>query len=68
VLCRNLAFTYFDEEGARRALERIAGRLRPGGALVIGMHEHLPAPAEGFAPWPGRRAIYRRTAGVSTSS
>jgi chemotaxis protein methyltransferase CheR len=62
VLCRNLAFTYFDADGARRALERIADRLRPGGALVIGMHEQLPAPAEGFEPWPGCRAVYRRTA------
>ena len=46
----------------RRALERIADRLQPGGALVIGMHEQLPAPAEGFEPWPGCRAVYRRTA------
>lgn len=68
VLCRNLAFTYFDAEAARRALERIAGRLRPGGALVIGVHEHLPAPAAGFEPWPGCRATYRPAAGGSTSS
>jgi chemotaxis protein methyltransferase CheR len=67
ILCRNLAFTYFNAEGARRALERIASRLRPGGALVIGIHERLPAPAEGFAPWPGCRAVFRRSA-VSTSS
>ncbi len=33
VLCRNLAFTYLDEAGARLALERLASRLRPGGAL-----------------------------------
>jgi chemotaxis protein methyltransferase CheR len=61
VLCRNLAFTYFDDEGARRALERIAGCLRPGGALVIGLHERLPAPAAGFEPWPGCRAAFRLT-------
>jgi len=67
ILCRNLAFTYFDAEGARRALERIASRLRPDGALVIGIHERLPAPAEGFAPWPGCRAVFRRSA-VSTAS
>jgi chemotaxis protein methyltransferase CheR len=67
VLCRNLAFTYFDAAGARRALERIASRLRPGGALVIGIHERLPAPAEGFAPWPGCRAVFRRRP-LSTSS
>jgi chemotaxis protein methyltransferase CheR len=65
VLCRNLAFTYFDDEGARRALERIASGLRPGGALVIGLHEPLPAPGAGFEPWPGCRATWRR---LSTSS
>jgi chemotaxis protein methyltransferase CheR len=70
VLCRNVAFTYFDEAGARLALERLASRLRPGGALVIGLHEQLPPPAENFAPWPGCRAVFRRHPGraVSTSS
>jgi chemotaxis protein methyltransferase CheR len=67
VLCRNLAFTYFDAAGARRALERIASRLRAGGALVIGLHEQLPAPAAGFEPWPGCRAVFRRSP-LSTSS
>jgi chemotaxis protein methyltransferase CheR len=62
VLCRNLAFTYFDEAGARRALARISGRLRPGGALVLGIHEQLPASAAGFAPWVGCRAVLRRDA------
>jgi chemotaxis protein methyltransferase CheR len=65
VLCRNLAFTYFDDAGARRALERFASRLRPGGALVIGLHERPPAAAAGFEPWPGCRATWRR---VSTAS
>jgi chemotaxis protein methyltransferase CheR len=59
VLCRNLAFTYFDAERARLALERIASRLREGGALVIGLHERLPQPAPEFEPWPGCRAIFR---------
>jgi chemotaxis protein methyltransferase CheR len=67
VLCRNLAFTYFDAAGARRALERIASRLRAGGALVIGLHEQLPAPAAGFEPWPGCRAVFRRSP-LGTSS
>ena len=52
VLCRNLAFTYFDAAG---------------GALVIGLHEQLPAPAAGFEPWPGCRAVFRRSP-LSTSS
>ena len=59
ILCRNLAFTYFDTGRARLALGRIASRLRPGGALVVGIHECLPQPAAGFEPWPGCRAIFR---------
>jgi chemotaxis protein methyltransferase CheR len=59
ILCRNLAFTYFDAERAQLALGRLASRLRPGGALVIGIHERLPQPAAGFEPWPGCRAIFR---------
>lgn len=60
VLCRNLAFTYFDAEHARLALGRIASRLRPGGALVVGIHEELPQAAGGFEAWPGCRAIFHR--------
>jgi chemotaxis protein methyltransferase CheR len=60
VLCRNLAFTYFDSQLARLALERIASRLRDAGALAVGIHERLPQPAPGFEPWPGCRAVYRR--------
>lgn len=59
ILCRNLAFTYFDAERAQLAHGRIASRLRPGGALVVGIHERLPPPAAGFEPWPGCRAIFR---------
>jgi chemotaxis protein methyltransferase CheR len=60
VLCRNLAFTYFAPDPARAALERIAARLRPGGALVIGVHERLPPDAGALAPWQGCRAIWLR--------
>lgn len=59
ILCRNVAFTYFSDELARAALGRLAGLLQRGGALVIGIHEHLPQPAAGFEPWPGCRAIWR---------
>lgn len=59
VLCRNVAFTYFAAEEARAALERIATHLRPGGALVIGVHEELPLDAREFEPWPGCRLIFR---------
>jgi chemotaxis protein methyltransferase CheR len=59
VVCRNLAFTYFDAQLSRLALERISSRLRDGGALVAGIHEALPQPAPGFEAWPGCRAINR---------
>ena len=59
VLCRNVAFTYFAAEQAFAALARLASRLRPGGALVIGIHERLPRSIAKFEPWPGCRAIFR---------
>jgi chemotaxis protein methyltransferase CheR len=60
VLCRNLAFTYFDLAGQRAAAARLAGALRPGGALVIGAHEALPPGGEHFARWSAAEPIYRR--------
>lgn len=42
VLCRNVAFTYFEEPLQTRVGRGIARRLTPGGALVIGAHEQLP--------------------------
>ena len=65
VLCRNLAFTYFDEDLQREVLMSIAGSLVPEGALVIGTHEKLPVDAEGFAPWMAGSCIYRKTEQVA---
>jgi chemotaxis protein methyltransferase CheR len=42
ILCRNLAFMYFDDTLQRTVLEGITARLAPGGMLVIGQHETLP--------------------------
>lgn len=47
ILCRNLVFTYFEEELQKEILFPLLRRLRDGGTLVIGGHEELP---EG--PWP----------------
>jgi chemotaxis protein methyltransferase CheR len=41
VLCRNLAFTYFDEEGQREVLRGSNERLVAGGYLVLGAYESL---------------------------
>jgi chemotaxis protein methyltransferase CheR len=60
VLCRNLAFTYFDGAGQRDAAARLAGVLRTGGALVVGKHESVPAQAGGLDPWSAAARVYRR--------
>lgn len=43
ILCRNLVFTYFAKELQMKLLESFVARLRPGGYLVLGGHEELPA-------------------------
>lgn len=63
VLCRNLAFTYFDAPTRDRVLARLAAHTAPGGALVIGAHEALPPGAAGFEPWRGARGVHRRVTG-----
>jgi chemotaxis protein methyltransferase CheR len=60
VLCRNVAFTYLDEDRRRAVLAGMASAVRAGGALVIGLHEALPE-SPWFAPWPDARAVHRRT-------
>jgi chemotaxis protein methyltransferase CheR len=65
ILCRNVAFTYFDEPLQRRTAARLAERCATGGALVIGIHEQLPDGAADFRPWNAAPGIYRRTDGPS---
>jgi chemotaxis protein methyltransferase CheR len=60
ILCRNVAFTYFDEAGQRNALRTIVERLAPGGALVIGRGESLPDGVPGVEVWSAKSGIYRR--------
>lgn len=60
ILCRNAVLTYFEPALQHEVMGRVAARLRAGGALVVGMHEALPANLPGFEPWRGARAIYRK--------
>lgn len=61
VLCRNVAFTYFDEPAQRVVLDRIAERLCTDGFLVVGRHESLPRDAT-FRGAPGALGIFRKVA------
>jgi len=60
ILCRNLAFTYFDEELQQEVLARLRDKLNARGVLVVGSHERLPSDAAGFLPWPGIPGVYRK--------
>lgn len=60
IFCRNLVFTYFDDELQRETMQRLAQSLCPGGALIIGSLESLPAGSWGFEPWSTRTGAYRK--------
>jgi len=62
VLCRNQAFTYFDEALQCSAAEILHRSLRDGGALVLGQHESLPDTITGFTIWSWPHRIYRKHA------
>ena len=64
VLCRNAAFTYFDEARQRDVLRTIVERLVPGGALVIGSGESLPDDVPGLEVWSEKARVYRRGRGT----
>ena len=63
VLCRNLAFTYFDLELQRDVAARFAASVRPEGALVIGRRETLPDGSVGWTPWSRQLGVFRRLRG-----
>jgi chemotaxis protein methyltransferase CheR len=59
VLCRYLAFTYFDLSLQRETLARLVRRLQPGGYLVVGTHEKLPDNGPGLIPCGKVPQIFR---------
>ena len=53
VLCRNLVFTYFEAPLQAALARRLAQVLVPGGFLLLGSHESLPAAVPGLVhEWP----------------
>lgn len=61
VLCRNLVFTYFDDDLQLQILNLIVAKTFVGAALVLGIHEQLPPGARGLSAWFDKQRIYRRT-------
>lgn len=60
VLCRNLVMTYFAPALQERLLPAILARLRPGGVLIMGAGERLPAGGPCLVPLGDRLPIFRR--------
>nr|MBA3539721.1 hypothetical protein [Deltaproteobacteria bacterium] len=54
VLCRNLAFSYFDDAVQRAVASSLRAVMRTGGVLVVGREECVPDGVAGFtrsSPW-----------------
>jgi len=60
ILCRYVAFTYFDTPLQSNTVRRLIGRMQAGGALVIGNGETLPDGEVGLTPWSQKEKIYRQ--------
>ncbi len=60
ILCRHLPFTYFDQELQSEVLDRVLSRLRPGGVLVTGKQESLPAVVSELTALEPQTGLYRR--------
>ena len=60
ILCRNLAFTYFDEASQQNTLRRLLNKLTPGGALIIGKLETLPEVGTQLVEWFPHSGVYRK--------
>ncbi len=60
ILCRNLAFTYFDQKLQRSVLERFYNKLEIGGVLISGAHEKMPVEDIAFARWLEHMPIFQK--------
>lgn len=60
VLCRNLVFTYFDDDLQREVLEILEAGTVSSGCLVVGTHEALPRVSHAFEPVEGAPGIFSK--------
>ena len=63
ILCRNVAFTYFEAPLQGEVLSRLVERLAAPGYLVIGAQERLPAEVRCLVPLPEVPQILMRIGG-----
>ncbi|NOQ45644.1 MAG: chemotaxis protein CheR [Desulfobulbaceae bacterium] len=61
VLCRNLAFTYFDPDLQQRIVHKICNATERRGVLITGTHEIVASEGTGFVPWIEHMPILRKT-------
>jgi chemotaxis protein methyltransferase CheR len=58
ILCRNLVFTYFEDDLQQETFTRMMTKLKPGGFLVVGIHESIPEGQDILIPF--EKCIYRK--------
>lgn len=59
ILCRNLVFTYFENDLQIDILKQINKKIIPGGFLIIGSHESLPKVLSNLFPYKGQKSIFQ---------
>ena len=59
ILCRNVAFTYFNPGLQRQIIDKVRCALRPGGFLVIGNTESLPHSSPGWEQLDPTLPVYQ---------
>ena len=60
ILCRNLVFTYFQEDLQSCMLNKMCDILTPNGFLIIGAHEDLPKGEHVFVLFKNSKCIYQK--------
>jgi chemotaxis protein methyltransferase CheR len=63
ILCRYLAFTYFDAELQREIAKGLLRRIAPDGYVALGKHESWPADVSGLDEACRGLPVYRRSPG-----
>lgn len=60
ILCRNLVFTYFEEDLQHAILHKIMEKLLPQGVLVIGSQESLPKGFPNIIPFADSPSLFQK--------